>query len=144
LNAEIASLERELQKGKTQLEGQLMLVNKLQRERQTAEADRKEAEEDRKEAEEDRETEDAKRFENYQADNIAKARKYYADMNIKVVKLEKQEKEMTCVVCLNAPKTVCLLPCSHMCLCEACADRCSDSCPVCRTDVTEKRRMFLS
>jgi len=42
-----------------------------------------------------------------------------------------------CVVCLDAPKAVVLVPCGHKCLCEACAERIlvGEPCPVCRVVV---------
>ena len=45
-----------------------------------------------------------------------------------------------CVVCLDAPKTIVLIPCGHKCLCEACAEwiEVGDPCPVCREKVAAK------
>lgn len=40
-----------------------------------------------------------------------------------------------CVVCLSEPRTVALLPCRHLCACEACFGH-LDKCPVCRADFT--------
>ena len=54
--------------------------------------------------------------------------------------------EMTeCVVCLDALKSYVLGPCGHRCVCEACAERIQigDPCPLCRTEVATKFRLYL-
>ena len=45
-----------------------------------------------------------------------------------------------CVVCLDAPNAVVLVPCGHKCLCETCAERIlvGEPCPVCRVVVAVK------
>lgn len=40
-----------------------------------------------------------------------------------------------CVVCLTNEKSVILMPCRHMCVCEVCFTH-LDKCPVCRTTYT--------
>jgi len=52
--------------------------------------------------------------------------------------------ENECVVCLDAQKSHILIPCGHFCVCEACADRLAvgDGCPICRTPVQIKTRVF--
>jgi hypothetical protein len=57
---------------------------------------------------------------------------------------DKTSELLDCVVCMNAPKNVCLIPCSHVCLCEECAGGWSAPCPICRADVTMQRKIFLS
>jgi hypothetical protein len=37
-----------------------------------------------------------------------------------------------CVICLEAPPTMVVVPCGHMCLCEKCADKVAKTCPICR------------
>ena len=41
-----------------------------------------------------------------------------------------------CVVCLTDPKSVVLLPCRHLCVCETCLVF-LDKCPVCRAAFEE-------
>jgi hypothetical protein len=57
------------------------------------------------------------------------------------------EEEALCVVCMDAPKQHVMVPCMHMCVCEACAQRLLDAqtphCPVCRTPVRETARVFF-
>jgi hypothetical protein len=48
-----------------------------------------------------------------------------------------RERRAQCVVCLSAPHAVLLLPCTHLCMCAACADR-VDTCPVCRGRIDER------
>jgi hypothetical protein len=57
---------------------------------------------------------------------------------------DKMSQLLDCVVCMNAPKNVCLIPCPHVCLCEECADGWSAPCPICRADVTMQPKVFLS
>jgi hypothetical protein len=39
-----------------------------------------------------------------------------------------------CVVCLEEPKTLVMVPCGHYCLCAACKKK-IPKCPLCRTDI---------
>jgi hypothetical protein len=54
--------------------------------------------------------------------------------------------ESLCVVCMDAPKQYAMLPCLHMCACEACAQRIMKlrpaSCPVCREPIERTGRVF--
>ena len=57
------------------------------------------------------------------------------------------EEEALCVVCMDAPKQHVMMPCMHMCVCEACAQRLLEvqtqpPCPVCRTPVEQTSRVF--
>jgi hypothetical protein len=47
-----------------------------------------------------------------------------------------------CVVCLERTKCILLLPCAHVCLCEAC-DVSLHTCPVCRKIVVTKHKVFF-
>jgi len=57
-----------------------------------------------------------------------------------------------CCVCREVPKSILLLPCRHLCVCEDCGDRCyghgadpdrrQQRCPVCRTHVVDRLRVF--
>ena len=52
---------------------------------------------------------------------------------------------LQCVVCMDAKKSVCLLPCKHMCMCTACTSKimaASALCPVCREPVADSFEMF--
>jgi len=49
-----------------------------------------------------------------------------------------------CVVCLEKPKSVVLLPCRHSCLCEECAEAQQwERCPLCREVVEDTIRTFI-
>eukprot|EP00049_Salpingoeca_infusionum_P014879 m.284616 g.284616 ORF g.284616 m.284616 type:complete len:348 (+) comp15766_c0_seq3:152-1195(+) len=50
-----------------------------------------------------------------------------------------------CCVCLSESGTVALLPCFHSCFCEGCAASlpCHTPCPVCRTSIDRKQKLFF-
>jgi hypothetical protein len=53
--------------------------------------------------------------------------------------------ETLCVVCFDAPKQYAMLPCLHMCACEACAQQLMQlrhRCPVCRGRIERVGRVF--
>ena len=50
--------------------------------------------------------------------------------------------ETMCVVCMDAPKNRVVLPCMHMCVCEACAQLLRDRCPVCRGPIERIAQLF--
>ena len=50
--------------------------------------------------------------------------------------------ETQCVVCMDAPKNHVVLPCMHMCVCEACAQLLRDRCPVCRGPIDRIAQLF--
>jgi hypothetical protein len=59
--------------------------------------------------------------------------------------VEVLEDGLICTICLDAPKIVCLFPCSHVCMCEACAGAAwTASCSICRAPVTSQRRLFFA
>ena len=57
------------------------------------------------------------------------------------------EEECLCVVCMDERKQHAMVPCMHMCVCSACAQRLLDAqtphCPVCRTPVESTTRVFF-
>ena len=49
-----------------------------------------------------------------------------------------------CVVCIDSPRSHILVPCGHVCLCAACAEReVWDECPVCRASTSMVLRAFF-
>ena len=52
----------------------------------------------------------------------------------------------SCCVCVEAPRTVLLLPCRHLCVCESCAARpqLNNKCPVCRSQISDTIKVFCS
>jgi len=75
------------------------------------------------------------------AEKEARQRQLEADSR----KLRQLEAGLQCVVCMDAKKSVCLLPCRHMCMCTACAAKimaASALCPVCRAPVADCFEMF--
>ena len=47
-----------------------------------------------------------------------------------------------CLVCMDAPKDHIVLPCMHICVCEACAQLLRDRCPVCRGPIERITQVF--
>jgi hypothetical protein len=52
------------------------------------------------------------------------------------------------VLCFDAPKDHIILPCFHVCVCEACANQLTQmekpSCPICRTAIQQTNKVFLT
>ena len=49
-------------------------------------------------------------------------------------------------MCMDAQKSNVLIPCGHVCVCAACAERCTETtgeCPVCREPVQQTYRVYL-
>ena len=49
------------------------------------------------------------------------------------------EESEECVICMDQRKSHIIVPCGHMCVCQACAERVTEEgeiCPICRTAVT--------
>ncbi|XP_016989214.1 mitochondrial E3 ubiquitin protein ligase 1-like [Drosophila rhopaloa] len=51
--------------------------------------------------------------------------------------------DQLCVVCSSNPKEIILLPCGHVCLCEDCSQKISNTCPVCRGKIVSKAAAFI-
>jgi len=58
-----------------------------------------------------------------------------------------EEEEALCLVCMDAPKLYAMVPCMHVCACEACAQQLlhtvTRSCPVCREPIQRTTRVFF-
>lgn len=50
--------------------------------------------------------------------------------------------ELACVVCLEAPRQILLMPCRHVCCCKVCAEK-LERCPMCRAETTTSSEVFL-
>ena len=69
-----------------------------------------------------------------------------SEQEARLQQLEDLEAGLQCVVCMDAKKSVCLLPCKHTCMCPTCASRVlatSALCPVCREPVADSFETFL-
>ena len=56
------------------------------------------------------------------------------------------EEEALCLVCMDAPKRFAMVPCLHVCACEACAQQLLNvtrSCPVCRVPIQSVGQVFF-
>ena len=54
-----------------------------------------------------------------------------------------EEEAVECVVCLDARRTNILMPCRHVCVCEACAATLR-LCPICRGEVRDQFVVFFA
>ena len=57
-------------------------------------------------------------------------------------KIENTDSNNSCCVCLEGKKTVVLMPCRHLCLCDACQYRIKETCPLCKTTVTHSINVY--
>ena len=48
-----------------------------------------------------------------------------------------------CVICLDKPRGMILIPCGHVCVCSDCVNKLGDKCPICRKNITKKHRAYL-
>jgi hypothetical protein len=51
---------------------------------------------------------------------------------------------LLCVICLDAAKSVLLLPCKHLAICPACDTHDMKSCPICRVRILDRLRVFVA
>ncbi|XP_042398829.1 BOI-related E3 ubiquitin-protein ligase 1-like isoform X3 [Zingiber officinale] len=65
------------------------------------------------------------------------------DAGSAIVDPNRNDAARTCRACRGRPAMMVLLPCRHLCLCEAC-DAAVDACPVCESDKTGRIRVFLA
>lgn len=47
-----------------------------------------------------------------------------------------------CVICMDRPPSVVIVPCGHLCVCQPCSGRLQQQCPVCRGAATEMIQTF--
>lgn len=57
--------------------------------------------------------------------------------------LDKLKEQQKCVICCERVKSVLLLPCRHLCLCQQCSQRSAMAqCPLCRVDISSRIDVF--
>jgi len=52
----------------------------------------------------------------------------------------KVEENLLCSICLNSQKSILIMPCKHICMCEPCSVG-IDACPLCREKIEQKVRI---
>ena len=58
--------------------------------------------------------------------------------------LQRHREDSVCVVCQESQKTVVLVPCGHLCLCEDCSEiEQLVSCPLCRKEIIQRIKTFV-
>lgn len=64
-------------------------------------------------------------------------------IRLEMSKTRETKESRTCIICLENEKSVVLMPCRHMCLCETCGamDRITQ-CPLCRKNIIHKISVF--
>jgi len=63
---------------------------------------------------------------------------------VKAERVSEQNKDKsTCCICFAKEKNTLFVPCGHLCSCDECAKNLS-KCPVCRTDIQQKHKAFIS
>lgn len=55
---------------------------------------------------------------------------------------EEEEEQKQCIVCMDKPRGVLLVPCGHFSLCKDCSGR-FDACPSCNTHIATKVNVFV-
>jgi len=49
---------------------------------------------------------------------------------------------LKCVVCMDNAYNLICIPCGHTCLCQFCADKTNQICPICRQSVKYYKKIF--
>lgn len=57
---------------------------------------------------------------------------------------EEQDRTRACCVCVNRPSCVLFVPCHHVCVCAQCDARVSHQCPICRSHIRDRIRVYFS
>jgi len=52
-------------------------------------------------------------------------------------------KDSICVVCLERPFSAVLVPCGHASFCYRCATVCGVTCPICRTPIRIRSKLYM-
>lgn len=60
-----------------------------------------------------------------------------------MLNMEKQKNHYICDICLDREKNTCFLPCAHVVCCIDCCANITEECPVCKTIIEQKIRIFL-
>ncbi len=66
-----------------------------------------------------------------------------ADREAHAALREQQDRQQCCVVCMQRPRTIALLPCGHFAFCDGCAAA-SMACPICRQAVASRHNVHLA
>ncbi|CAK4067068.1 unnamed protein product [Aphanomyces euteiches] len=73
----------------------------------------------------------------------AKTQEYFFGQQPQKDEVDCPNPALECVVCLTGTKTVLLLPCKHLCLCQKCSAMVTAECPLCKTKIESKTDVYL-
>lgn len=51
--------------------------------------------------------------------------------------------DLLCVICQSTQKSILFLPCKHICTCDDCSNKSLVNCPLCRSQIGEKMKVFV-
>eukprot|EP01090_Pellita_catalonica_P017647 TRINITY_DN5372_c0_g1_i1.p1 TRINITY_DN5372_c0_g1~~TRINITY_DN5372_c0_g1_i1.p1 ORF type:complete len:114 (+),score=21.76 TRINITY_DN5372_c0_g1_i1:251-592(+) len=78
---------------------------------------------------------------------LAKVKKFEEQIQTRIAdKVEERLDQNRCVVCMDKSRSVVIIPCFHMILCDTCANRLTNSsgvCPQCRGIIKELKKVYV-
>ena len=60
--------------------------------------------------------------------------------------VEREREDKLCVICQDQEKCIMILPCRHLCICQACQgplQAANNNCPICRKNVRQTIKAYL-
>jgi hypothetical protein len=82
------------------------------------------------------------------AADALRARQTQARLGVPPAASQPDAEETMCVLCFDAPKDHIIVPCYHLCVCEACANLLTQmdkpTCPICRAAIQQTNKVFHS
>lgn len=68
---------------------------------------------------------------------------YIAELNYRRLEIENNVED-SCIVCLDKPRDIVVIPCGHICICSSCVQLVNNKCPICRMKIDRVVPMFRS
>ena len=65
-----------------------------------------------------------------------------ARLSAQPVRRNSEAAQAHCVICMDRPPSVVIIPCGHLCVCQPCSGRLQQQCPVCRGAATQMIQTF--
>ena len=68
----------------------------------------------------------------------------HSDLKKKISILEQKLSDTNlCEICFEKKKNILCVPCNHISICESCSPHINSKCPICRTPVTQIKKVFI-